>query len=437
MNNAKMTFRFDHPKGKPEKRRETAQEAKIIPLHVEEYQVHEERAERVEYAENKSSVPANRDFIDAQTLNQYTSDFGGWQSSFDAETQRIEQMIRKSGGAVSREPGHTDRREHPLGDEPLRDHRWYEPEEPAPYTRRTGGSWLKVTASVAGAVVTGVAFGFFVLSMFSENGGQNPLKPLDGVVVNQQKDPKAAGAGTTNDGAGGAAAGQGTGTQTSAPVAAASSSTATASVILAAKSYALLQGGVFSTAQSAETAQADFRKKGLNAVSEAGEKYPVYVGVAMNKEEAKGLTAHLQTKDVPVVVKSYEIPGATKIRWNGKQTEVFQNYMSQGDKLVQLILGQTLLHATEAKPTPLDEKALQSIKSAHQAWSGSVSAVSDGLGEAGKTALPKMNSALNTAVNSLDEYKKNPSNAMMWQAQASLMQYIVAEKELLKSITVQ
>lgn len=104
MNNAKMTFRFDHPKGKPDKRRETAQESKVIPLNVEEYHVHEERAERVEYAENKSSVPANRDFIDAQTLNQYTSDFGGWQSSFDAETQRIEQMIRKSGAPSPESP---------------------------------------------------------------------------------------------------------------------------------------------------------------------------------------------------------------------------------------------------------------------------------------------------------------------------------------------
>ena len=45
-----------------------------------------------------------------------------------------------------------------------------------------------------------------------------------------------------------------------------------------------------------------------------------------------------------------------------------------------------------------------------------------------------MSNAMNTAVISLDEYQKNPSAAYLWQAQSSILQYILAEKTLLTSI---
>ncbi|UUZ84398.1 hypothetical protein LJK88_12305 [Paenibacillus sp. P26] len=467
MNKAKMTFRFEptRPGGKPAAHRET----KVIPLHQEEYRIMEPEAEGT-----KESRPRQNDLyerlrppapgpslspsapeserpmlIDAQPLNPYTTDYGGWQSSFDTETQRIESMIRNSGGrAVDPETGYVEDGREPRREEELRDHRWYTPEQTAYYSRQTGGSWLKVTASVAGAVVTGVAFGFLVLSMFKGGDDPNKVKPVDASVVQQQGQKKpdagtASGsaqgkdAGAAGSAAASASAKPGDKADAGTPVSAAVANMATAAVSLQSKSYTFLQGGVFSTPQTAETQQADFRKQGFAAVSDSGDKIPVYIGMAVSREEAQTLSQQYKQKKIDVVLKNFEVPGASKIRWNGKGTDIFAGYMTQGEKLVQLISAQTVLHLNETKPGALDDKALQTIKTTHQAWASSASAVSDGLGEAGKASLPKMNSALNTAVASLEDYKKNPSSASLWQAQTALMQYLVAEKELLRTASVQ
>lgn len=137
------------------------------------------------------------------------------------------------------------------------------------------------------------------------------------------------------------------------------------------------------------------------------------------------------------MIKPFDIPAAAKIKWKGNQIHLFESYMSQGNELVQQIASQTVVQLGKEKPEALDPKALQSIKATHQTWAGTASAVSDGLGEVGRASLPKMNSALNTAVVSLEEYNKNPSQALLWEAQSALMQYLVAEKALLSSASVQ
>ncbi|MCZ8513342.1 hypothetical protein O9H85_13075 [Paenibacillus filicis] len=452
MNKAKMTFRFEQtsPGSKPAPQRE----AKVIPLHQEEYRIIEEKAEAHPEQEARSVLPSGTKpvqpkeplIVDGQTLNQYTTDYGGWQSSFDTDTQRVERLIRGTGApAVNPETGYVERERGPQREEELRDHRWYEPKNTGYYTRPSNGSWFKVTASVAGAVVTGVAFGFLVLSMFSGGGDPGKAKPADVPVSSQQPAKKsgdtaapAAAQGKPADGAGAAAAKPADPAAGGAsPVSAAIAGMGTAAVNVQPKSYTFLQGGVFSTAQSAEAAQADFRKKGFAAAGDGGDKNPVYVGMAVSRDDAQALSQQYKQKKIDVLLKTFDVPGASKIRWNGKSADVFTSYISQGEKLLQLISVQTTQHLNEVKPTGLDDKAFQTIKSSHQAWSSSASAVSDGLGEAGKASLPKMNSALGTALVSLEEYKKNPSVSYLWQAQTALMQYLVAEKDLLKTASVQ
>ncbi|WP_141334311.1 SPOR domain-containing protein [Paenibacillus sp. tmac-D7] len=483
MNKAKMTFRFSHERRQDDS--SPRREVKVIPLHAEEYRVVQEpetqRAEvplhgseawtetetetglddkagrrgeagarfgsgtetnggtpfhtgQAPSRTSRTSVkPAGRSEFSSPSvkpLNDFTTDFGGWQSSFDLETERVEQIIRSAGGpAADPETGYFEREPRPSGGR--RSHRGVIVDDHVHYSKAPGGgSFLKITASVAGAVITGVAFGFLVLSMFS--GGEGSGTTADPT----QAQASAGGAAQPQNGDKADASGSGTGTQAAAPAGASVPAAAADGVAIAlpAASYTFLQGGVFSTAQSAETAVADFRKKGLAAVSEAGDKYTVYVGMASGRDEALGLSQVYEAQDIDVMLKPYDIPAVSKIRWNGKQADIFGTYMNQGTKLVQLIAAQTAVHAGEQTAGALDEKALQTIKTTHQSWSQSAASVSDGLGEAGKAALPKMNSALNTAVASMEEYKKNPSAAFIWQAQTSLMQYLVAEKELLKAI---
>ncbi|SCW46280.1 stage II sporulation protein B [Paenibacillus tianmuensis] len=431
MNKTKMTFRF-HKDGQRQERQDTGSGSQVIPLRAEEYTVVEQPADESRKESDKPPVENGKirgSMWTGPALNEYTTDFGGWQSSFETETHRVEQLIRESGGGRSFDPetGYVERPVSTSGME--RTHRPYTQEESA-YFRRThgNGSWIRITASVAGAVVTGVAFGFLVLSMFS--GGTDSGKTTSpGSMTTAQQGTKGAGAGGT------ASTGETTGkTGAEGSAAPASGSAIGVAVQIPAKSYAVLQGGVFSSAQGAEAAAADFRKKGLAGAVDEGDKHPVYVGMAGTRDEALGLSQAYQQKNIEVIVKTLDLPAVTKIKWNGKQADVFSNYIAQGDKLVKLIAAQTISHAADAKPEALDDKVLQSIKTTHQSWSQTAATVSDGLGEAGKKALPKMNNSLNTAVASFEEYKKNPSQAFLWQAQTAAMQYIVAEKELLKAV---
>ncbi|WP_426448680.1 SPOR domain-containing protein [Paenibacillus sp. S-38] len=359
---------------------------------------------------------------DADIQQGYGSEFGAWQSSFDPEAERVEQLIRNSEHSQAKasydgETGYIGRDSSPGREEPSGYRFTGRPGDDGYYKRPPQqSSWLKITASVTGAVVTGVAFGFLVLSMFT---GDDPAAPAKGAAVISPQ----------GTGAPGGAAGAKTGTE---PAAAAGALPgAAAAVNLPPRSYTILQGGVFSTAAAAETFAADLRKKGIEAVAELGDKNTVYLGLTTNRDDALGLAQGLQAKQ-EVIVKAFEVPGAKKVRWNGKGTEALQTYISQGASLVQQVASQTAAKLKESEPGPIDEKALQGIKTAHVAWAAGASAVSDGLGEVGRTSLPKMNNALNTAVSALDEYKKNPSHAILWQAQGALLQYLVAEKELLK-----
>ncbi|MFB6363680.1 hypothetical protein ACFCP7_06395 [Paenibacillus elgii] len=431
MNKTKMTFRF-HKDGQRQERQDTRSGPQVIPLRAEEYNVVEQPADESRKESDKQPVETGKirgSMWTGPALNEYTTDFGGWQSSFETETHRVEQLIRESGSGRSFDP-ETGYVEQPVSTGGMeRTHRPYTQEE-STYFRRTpgNGSWIRITASVAGAVVTGVAFGFLVLSMFS--GGTDSGKTTSpGSTTTAQQGTKGAGAGGT------ASAGEKAGKPGAADSAApASGSGLGVAVQIPAKSYTVLQGGVFSSAQGAEAAAADFRKKGLAGAVDGGDKHPVYVGMAGTRDEALGLSQAYQQKNIEVIVKTLDLPAVTKVKWNGKQADVFSNYIAQGNKLVKLIVSQTIGHASDVKPEALDGKVLQSIKTTHQSWSQTAATVSDGLGEAGKKALPKMNNSLNTAVASLEEYKKNPSQAFLWQAQTAAMQYIVAEKELLKAV---
>ena len=85
-------------------------------------------------------------------------------------------------------------------------------------------------------------------------------------------------------------------------------------------------------------------------------------------------------------------------------------------------------------PGAPDASTMQSIATAHTAWSQLSATVAQEGGEENKAVLQRMNNALNSAKTSLDEYKKNPSTAMLWQAQTYTMQFVIAEKELLTKI---
>lgn len=446
MSKARLTYRLDA--GRRNSNPNSTNQPDIIPLRQEEFKV----------------------IDNGQELNQFTNDFGAWKSPFDEETERIEKLIRESSGRMAAEQDNrTDRvtghwegpppgtgtadrnaarqeavagagtgyldRGHVILDEEVDEPYYGDGHAQAPrqesarfeqpivststrYMRYSRTPWLKVGAAVAGAVGTGVLLGFLVLSLF--NGGEASKVPesqvAEGTVPVE---------GTPEGGAASTATSTG-GTDDELL-------TGGVQVQIPAKTYSILQNGGFSQEEGADTAMNDLLDKGLAGVKEQLDKHYVYAGIAADRTAASSLSLPLQNQQIEVYVKNYTLPAVNSIHWEGN-TETLQTYLAQSDQLVQIISGMTAVHLEGAALTPMEENSLQTLKEKHEAWIATSAEVNSEAPDEIKPILQKLDSAMNTAKQSIDEYKRNPSAAMLWQAQTSLMQFVLAEKELLQKL---
>ncbi|WP_438444331.1 SPOR domain-containing protein [Gorillibacterium sp. sgz5001074] len=486
MNKARITYRFDpdrerereweRERGEGQGRSGREENGRVIPLYQEEYRVMEEQGNERQELHQASPEPPHRSdresgspIRDYQSLNQYTTDYGAWSSPFDAETQRIESLIRESNEREGRRPageppasyGEHSGRLAPEYGERLPDHeprgRGREPEPrysgstgyyPMPeqgygeyrderydgpivtgprYVRHTRPPWLKISAAVAGAAVTGVLLGFFALSLFSGADSSDKVSdPTPAAADSQTVVPVSGSVQGTADATKNAASG---GTAVSA------ASGKEVAMAYAGRTYSVLQHGTFGAQQGADQVKNDLVKKGLAAATEQADKFYVFAGMATDKESATALSQRLKDsgKLTDIYVKAYTVPAVSKVHWNGSAATL-KSYLEQSDKLLQTISLLTVLNLDSAQPGPIEASTLQSLSTAHTAWSPLSNTVAQEAGDANKALVQRMNNAMNSAKTSLDEYKKNPSAAMLWQAQTYTMQFVIAEKELLTRI---
>jgi stage II sporulation protein B len=426
MNKARITYRFDQNRDK-ENGKDTGNPVKVdkvvIPLFQEEFQVIEDK-------------------LETEPLNAFTTDFGSWNSPFETESERVERLIRDSAfeaekSAPTRQP-EGKRVEGPEVDPEvwsswMRNEARPDPMLGARYVKSSATPWFRIATSVAAAVITGIAFGLFVLSMFTSSDKDLPADSLSNdsqasqTNVQTQKDTTPSVKVTTNEGK----------ADQSAAGAAGTSGTANSAVVkIAAKSYSFLQNGVFSSVQSAQAAQAELKKKGFASSLQQGDKSTVFIGFALNRDDALSISQQLQEHQLEVFIKNMDLPDVSTIRWNGSKPESLAPYIAQGDKLIQMLSGLTLVHLAETKQTALDDSSLQAMRSAHQTWTTLAAALNDGADKEIKPLVEQMNTALNSSIQSMEEYKKNPSPAMLWQTQSSMMQYILTQKKLLTEIRI-
>ncbi|MDR6884943.1 SPOR domain-containing protein [Bacillus sp. 3255] len=450
MSKARITYRFDGKEAADAGRKGTrvpSPEEKVIPLYQEEFKVID--SENRDSRQQEGVTPyhqAEREQVESlfepHALNTFTTDFGSWTSQFETEGERVERIIRESQAVREQQESRETPPPAPHRPEPVTERNrdewstWtqqgpYIEEEIGPRYARSGGTpWIRIATSVAGAVVTGIAFGFFVLSMFSSDGQK--ADPASGKNTIALPTSNVQSGGTSK--APGGTASTGTDQGTTVPAAAG----AVTPVQIPAKSYNFLQNGVFSSLQGAQAIQDTLRKKGLASALDASDKPTVFVGFAKSKEDATTLRQQVQTADktIEVYVKSLDIPAAAGIRWGGSKPEAVPSFIAEGDKLVGTINELAIIHLAETKPTALSDSSLQAIHASHQNLTTLTAALNEGLNDDSKPIVQRMTASLNSAVQSMDEYKKSPSTAMLWQAQTSMMQYILAQKELLKKISV-
>lgn len=427
MNKARITYRFDRD-GRQVDLPEADKQDYIIPLYEEDFQVVDEYEEP------------------PKTIHPIKNENTRWNVPYNDETDRLEKMIRESGERRP-EPVERSYRRTPSRN-PSQDQtggRTYREDEPyhvpvideelhrsVRYGRSTQPSWLKIFITVTGAIVTGAVFGFLVLSMFTAD--------QDKTGTSQGTEPKENS--TAVSGEGGviplkeAENGQGpTTTDGAKPVLNTDNLTAV-DVQIEPKSYYMLQYGVFSTQDGAQTAQEELRQLGLAAASQDQDMYRVYAGISDTKDNADAIKAQLESQVTEVYAKPVELPAANRIYYSGAKDEA-ESYFNQGAGLMESLIKLTLVHLAELTPGALDAATVKTIQSDHQAWTQLVPKAAAGLPGETKALQQKMNNAVNTAVVALDQYNKNPSTSMLWQVQSSAMSYILAEKELLETIGIQ
>lgn len=306
-------------------------------------------------------------------------------------------------------------------------------------TMRLGRSskppWIKMIVSAGGAIIAGVLLGLFVLNLFSDGLGGNTAQP------GSQLTPESAEAGGEATGLQGDVVDEGSATAGSAGAAGAGSEPAAAlahmvDVQLPKREYAMLQVGVFSSRESADAIMGELSRQGLAAAEErTGANIAVYAGVAMNRDHAQLLGAKLESAVPEMYAKNMALPAVGTVGWIGSKPEVLPNYLGSGDKLTQQLIQLSLVHLNEARPSALEDSEWQLAKQEHLNWTGYASTVSADVPETIGPLLQRMNTALNTAIVSLDQYMKNPESSYLWKIQEAVLQYIVAEKQLISEVT--
>ncbi|MFD2612563.1 SPOR domain-containing protein [Paenibacillus gansuensis] len=449
MSKARITYRFDQTgrSNKPE----PPPQGKVISLTEDEVRVTETIEDTIVFPAGKQEPErvqeagkAGKEFLDPQPLNQFTTDFGAWQSPFTDETYRLEKLIRESDheaypGAQSPEPelprldgesGYyrppADLREQEFG--PFYEDRPLRPSSKIRTVRTESVPLFKIFGSVTAAIATGALFGYVVLSLFSPGSSGNLLNPMDmfggSAATNTQNSGNSGG----NLPGGTEVSGNEGGTPSEAAA-------GTAEAAWPSRTYYVLQNGVFSSQEGAETAKETITGKGFPVAWEAGDKYTVFTGLADTQEQAKLLSGLLQQQQLEVYVKPFVLPAVSRILWSGEKSDAPGQYAEQSGKLVRQLAQWTQAHLQDEQATQITEAEWNALTASHQQWMKLSASASAGLPEAGRKLMAQMNTAMSNAVLSMEEYKKQPSGSYLWQAQNALLQFILAEKEWLTAIS--
>jgi stage II sporulation protein B len=465
------------PQGEGE---ENASRSNVIPLRHDEFRLSPEDTVVIEEVRMLPDSTADdseptagtvehneRSVKDYTFLNSYTYDYGAWNHPTNEEVERLERIIRQTDFAPEKAK---DEHEDQQRSEPRRirfdpeaeeteeeygPHNAYyqEQQQRRSYSSgtgvyhepRTGGSWWKLGASVVGAIATGVLFGSFVLNLFTGSGagGGNIAEPLQG---EQSVPVSEAAGGNTADGAGSVVTGGAGGGEALSPGDAEQPQLAdsaedgagtVAAIHIPERELYLLQNGKFSTLENARALANEMKSKGLAATIEESGSFWVYAGVTSDRDAALRVSRRLQDAGIEVFIKKYSLPAVEQVRWEdgaSKEASALGEYLTQGSAMVRMIGDLTLVHLDGGEPVAPGKAAIDKVLGDHRSLTQLTSSAQSGLPADAQPILKRMDAAISTAVTAVQEYAANPDRAYLWSAQNAIMDYIIAEKQLLTDI---
>ncbi|MFB9279182.1 SPOR domain-containing protein [Cohnella cellulosilytica] len=299
------------------------------------------------------------------------------------------------------------------------DNGWYDSITTTEIVRERGPSWGRVVLSVAGAIATGVLFGYMVLGLFTgeplfpgQTAAESPARAVQASAGSDGAEPA---------GADGAKAGE-------TPAAAKTSSGEGAlptTAEVAANRFYLLQYGVFRSEESMEVAVSQLKDKGYSWGTETNEGYRVYAAATMTKEEAELLAS--QMAGLEVYIKPVDGP-ALQVG-QGRLTSEAAELVEASAGMIRQLVEVSGAGLQERQPAALGDKRLADWQAAQERWrkasAGEATFGGDAANEAGAIAQ-----ALKAGETAMAEYVREPSRKQLWNMQTAAMTALLADHRL-------
>ncbi|MCF6092703.1 hypothetical protein L1765_01680 [Microaerobacter geothermalis] len=291
-----------------------------------------------------------------------------------------------------------------------------------------GSPFMQLVFSILGAVVVGLVLGFMILSMFSIGGEKANLSskgkmgnvsptegsdvsnavPLDDVVINP----------ADTDGEKSNLADNPKGND----------------IIIPARTYYVIQGGVFSDQSGAQMVLDTHRGKGWAGIVVPGKDqntYAFYMGVTQNRDDAIALGQFYKEKQVEIYVKDITFPAQiTPVFSQNSDQNSFASFMEKGDTLFQQISSISANGVAGGGMT----SQWASIQENHRLYLEEGKKIYNVLSGESQLIFSQMMNDVTKGVTALQRYQSQPSPSYLWQAQDGLLNYILHYQRWLKTL---
>lgn len=295
--------------------------------------------------------------------------------------------------------------ESDLYESPTDDHSYYRSRKPT--------SLWKMVLSVSAAVITGLLFGYMMLSMFNgEHAGEKPAA--------EQAETQITGNPAKDDSFGEM--------ESTSP-----SDLMETGVQIPGQLFYMLQYGVFSTPERAAQARVELEQSGIAAGGDLDEENRVYAGISPDREQAKLLSSQLMAQGVELYVREITLPGIESAAFAGEGQTLSRYFTVSGQLVSELsTLSASLLGMQQTEV--VSPQIMNTITNLHQQWIQTWSLLSAGLGPESENVLPAMEQSMNSSITALFEYNKNQSKGHLWEIQTGMMNYVMGQKKLLEGL---
>jgi stage II sporulation protein B len=172
----------------------------------------------------------------------------------------------------------------------------------------------------------------------------------------------------------------------------------------------------------------EFRTRGLAAVMSEHEPFRIFLGLSPTRDEALKLSAIYEKQQVEVYLKEMRLGG--KIRMDGDMIRKLRGVLEGGHRLFGKLGAASVREIRDGGTAPstsgFDPGWMEQYRQLVTEYQG----LAADLPAAAKEPMAEMIRALDQAVQSGDEARRHPSQALLWQMQEGLVRYVLAYERL-------